>query len=69
MKTYIVSVPENEIPFVTGLFKKLRIRSKAMSEEYQEELGLAKQIIKGMKSEDISKEKLLSHFRKNGVDC
>ena len=69
MKTYIVTVSEKDNDFVSGLFKKLKLHSKVLTEEESVELGLSEAINKGMQSEDVPKEKLLTHFRKHGVDC
>lgn len=69
MKTLLVSVKEKDSDFIEGLFKKLKISSKVLSDEELEEIGIAEAIAKGIKTEDVSKEKLLNHFRKHGVDC
>jgi len=69
MKTYIVTVSDKDNDFVSGLFKKLKLNSKVLTDEEEEEIGLSEAINKGMKSDDVSKKKLLSHFRKHGVDC
>ena len=67
MKTLLVSVQDKDNEFISGLFKKLKLRSKVLADEDIEEIGIAEAIIKGMKSEDVPKEKLLKHFRKHVV--
>ena len=69
MRTYLVTVPEKDKEFVSGFFKKMKLRSRILKEEELEEAAIAEKIIEGMKSEDVPKEKLLKHFRKHGVDC
>jgi aspartokinase len=67
MKTIIVNVPDSDESLFNSLVKKLGFKSRIVSEEEKEEIALAKWIEDGMKSEDVSEEKVFSTLRKHGV--
>ena len=66
MKTIIVNIPEKDENFFTTLFKKFHLTSHVVTDEEDEDL-IAKWIDEGMKSEDVSKEKIYATLRKHGV--
>lgn len=69
MKTIIVNIPEKEEAFFLSVLKKFQFKSKVLTEAEKEEIATARWIEEGLKSNDVSLEKINKHFRKNGVDC
>lgn len=67
MKTIIVNIPEKEESFFLSLLKKFHFKSRVLTDEELEDKELARLIDKGMKSEDVSMEKIFELLKKNGA--
>ena len=67
MKTLIVNVPDKDESLFSSLLKKMKFKSRTLTEEEKEEMAMAKWIEDGANEKEISQEKVYSTLRKHGV--
>ena len=66
MTTIVLKIPDKKENYFLNLFKKHHLKSHIIEEEEDEDL-IAKWIDEGMKSGEVSKEKIYATLRKHGV--
>ncbi len=67
MKTIIINIPDKDESLFTALVKKMGFKSRIINDDEKEEIALAQWINKGMETEDVSEEEVLSTLKKNGA--
>ena len=67
MKTIVVNVPDRDENLFIALLQKLKFKTRVLTEEDREEMAMVKWIDEGMKSEDVSENKVFETLRKRGV--
>jgi|688.fasta_scaffold2741463_1 hypothetical protein len=67
MKTIIINIPNKDESLFTALVKKMGFESRIISDDEKAEIALAQWIKKGMETEDVSEDEILSTLKKNGA--
>ena len=67
MRTAIVNIPKKDEKTIRLFFRKLKLKSKFLSESEQEEMAIAQWINEGLKSEKVSEEVFIQTLKKRGV--
>ncbi|PWK28311.1 hypothetical protein LV89_01094 [Arcicella aurantiaca] len=65
--TSMVITPRNksEMKLLSDLFKKMQIQTQLVSDEIQEDLGLAMMMKEADRSEKVSRESIMAKLRKH----
>lgn len=57
MKTIVIQLKDNaDVELISGLLKKMRIRSKVLTTDEMEDIGLGEMMLKVDRSEKVSRE-------------
>ena len=67
METIIVNVPGKDKNLFLSLIKKLKFKSRVLSEEEKEDMAIAKWIDAGMKTKEVNEEIVFATLKKHGV--
>ena len=60
MKTIVIQLKDNaEEQLISGLLKKMRIRSRVLTTDEMEDVGLGEMMLKVDRSEKVSREKVM----------
>lgn len=61
MKNIVIQLDDdNDVQLISGLLKKMRIRSKVLTEEDVEDVGLGEMMLKVDRSGKVSREQIMS---------
>ena len=61
MKNIVIQLDDDaDVQLISGLLKKMRIRSKVLTEEDMEDVKLGKMMLKVDRSEKVSREQIMS---------
>lgn len=64
MKTIVIQLKDNaEEQLISGLLKKMRIRSRVLTTDEMEDVGLGEMMLKVDRSEKVSREKVMKKLR------
>lgn len=60
MKTIVIQLEDDaDVQLISGLLKKMRIRSKVLTSDEMEDVGLGEMMLKVDRSEKVSREQIM----------
>lgn len=61
MKTIVIQLEDDaDVQLISGLLKKMRIRSKVLTSDEMEDVGLGEMMLKVDRSEKVSREQIMN---------
>ena len=64
MKTIVIQLNDDaDVQLISGMLKKMRIRSKVLTTEDMEDVGLGELMLKVDRSEKVSREQMMNKLR------